>query len=291
MLDLLMRVGVVVFMLGSLGGVGLRVAARDAIAPLKHVRFLVVSLISSWVVCPLVAVAVLRLVPLEEPYAAGLVLLALAPCAPFAPAVVRIAKGDTSALAAFMVFSAITTVIFMPLGVSLLLHGVNISPWRIARPLLMFVLAPLAIGMAIRQVSSDVATRLRSSLEKVTAAAGLVLLLVVMLLYGRGIADAYGSHAVIAQVLFLLVVTTTTHVLGAALLSEQQTVVTLGIATRNLGAALAPIAAVAKDERGVVMIAIGGIATLLWSVAVARFIAPRQTAEPAGRALSGPPRA
>src|SRR3954467_5136911 len=176
MLELLMRLGVVLFMLGSLGAVGLRVTWREAMAALKQPRFLLVSLIASWFVCPVVAMIVLRVVPLAAPYAAGLLLLALAPCAPFAPAVVRIAKGDTSALAAFMVFSAVTTVVFMPVGLALLLEGVAVSPWRIARPLLLFVLTPLACGMAIRHTSTALAARLERVLEMVSATAGLVLL-------------------------------------------------------------------------------------------------------------------
>jgi BASS family bile acid:Na+ symporter len=272
MLDLLMRVGVVLFMLGSLGGAGLGVTIRDAIAPLRQPRFLLVSFVTSWVVCPLAALIVLRLVPLAEPYAAGLVLLALAPCAPFAPAMVKTAKGDASALAAFMVFSAVTTVMFMPIGISLMLGEVDISVWQIAQPLLLYVLAPLTIGMAVRYAIPAIAERLRTGLEVVTAGAGLLLLVVLGLLYGPGFVDALGTRAVIAQAIFLLVITTATYLIGALLHREQQTVVTLGIATRNVGAALAAIGAVA-DERGVVMIAIAGVTTILWSAAVARYLA------------------
>jgi len=276
MLDLLMRVGVVLFMLGSLGGAGLGVTIRDAIAPLRQPRFLLVSFVTSWVVCPLAALIVLRLVPLAEPYAAGLVLLALAPCAPFAPAMVKTAKGDASALAAFMVFSAVTTVMFMPIGISLMLGEVDISVWQIAQPLLLYVLAPLTIGMAVRYAIPAIAERLRRGLEVVTAGAGLLLLVVLGLLYGPGFVDALGSRAVIAQAIFLLVITTVTYLIGALLHREQQTVVTLGIATRNLGAALAAIGAVA-DERGVVMIAIAGVTTILWSAAVARYLARQRS--------------
>jgi bile acid:Na+ symporter, BASS family len=274
-LDLLMRVSVLLFMIGSLAGIGLRVSAGDALGPLSEWRFLAVSLVTSWLICPLVAVGVLHYVPLAPPYAAGLILLSLAPCAPFAPAVVRVGGGDPSALAAFMVFSAVTTVLFMPVGVSLLIEGAAISPWRIARPLLLFVLVPLACGMGIRYLRPSMAERLQRPLEMLTAAAGLLLLVIIVLRYGAGILDAYGSHAVLAQVVFLLIVTPVTHGLGRMLRPAQQTVVTLGIATRNLGAALAPISAVAADERGVVMIAIGGVATLLWSLFVARRLARR----------------
>ena len=279
MLDLIMKIGIMLFMVGSLGGVGLRVTPRDVLLPLKHTRFLVISFVTSWVVCPMVGVLVLRLVSLDQPYAAGLTLLSLAPCAPFAPAVVRIAKGDGSYLAAFMVLSAVTTVMFMPVGVPLLL-GVSVNPWNIARPLMIFVLLPLAIGMTVSARGPHVSAWIRPRLEKLTAAAALAMFVPIIQLFGPGIVDAIGSHAIAAQILYLVAITSVTHALGAALSPGQQTVVTLGIATRNLGAALAPISAVAKDQRGVVMIAIGAIATLLWSAVIARYLAGRVAPRP-----------
>lgn len=272
MLHALMQIGVLLFMIGSLAGVGLRVVPRDVIRPLQHGRFLAICLVTCWLVCPVVAMVTLWVVPLAQPYAAGLLLLSLAPCAPFAPAMVRTARGDTSYLAAFMVFSTVTTVIFMPVGVPLLL-GVSISPWRIARPLLSFVLVPLVIGMTVSELYPRAAAWLRPKVERVTAASALVMFVPIVVLYGRGVVSAVGERAILAQVMFLLAITIVTHVLGSPLRGDQRSVVTLGICTRNLGAALAPISAVAEDDRGVVMIAIGAIATLVWSAIVARRLA------------------
>lgn len=270
-----MQIGVLLFMIGSLAGVGLRVTPSEAFLPLKDVRFLLVSIVSSWVVCPLVAVLVLRILPIAQPYAAGLLLLSLAPCAPFAPAMVRIAKGDESYLAAFMVLSAVGTVVFMPIGVPLLL-GLQVSPWRIARPLLLFVLIPLLAGMAINTRDPRAAAWLRPKLEKLTAVASLAMFVPIVHLFGPGIIEAIGTRAIAAQVIFLFVVTGLTYLLGLSLRESQRSVVTLGIATRNLGAALAPIAAVAADERGVVMIAIGALTTLIWSAVLARRLGHQQ---------------
>lgn len=270
-----MRIGVLLFMIGSLAGVGLRVTPRAAFLPLKDVRFLLVSIVSSWVICPLVAMLVLQIVPIAQPYAAGLLLLSLAPCAPFAPAVVRIAKGDESYLPAFMVLTALATVVCMPAGVPLLL-GVSVSPWRIARPLLLFVLIPLLVGMAINTRRPGAAAWLRPKVEKVTAVAALAMFVPIVHLFGPGIIDAIGTRAIAAQLIFLFVITGLTHLLGLALQDRQRSVVTLGIATRNLGAALAPISAVADDERGVVMIAIGAVATLIWSAVLARWLGQRK---------------
>ena len=284
MLDLVMRFGILLFMVGSLGGVGLRVMPRDVLRPLKHTRFLVVSLVTCWILCPLVAVLILKVIPLAQPYAAGLLLLSLAPCAPFAPAMVRIARGDGSYLAAFMVLSAITTVILMPIGVPLLLDGVQVDPWRIARPLLMYVLIPLLVGLTISATRPRAAAWLRPKLEKVTAAAALAMFVPIVHLFGPGIIEAIGSHAIAAQAIYLIVTTGITHALGSALRDDQRSVLTLGICTRNLGAALAPISAVAADERGVVMIAIGAISTLFWSAIIARRLG-RVVAQPAAPGL------
>jgi len=270
MLDGVMRIGILLFMIGSLGGVGLRVIPRDLVRPLIHTRFLVVSLVTCWIFCPLVAVLILKFIPLARPYAAGLLLLSLAPCAPFAPAMVRIARGDGSYLAAFMVLSAVTTVICMPIGVPLLLGGVQVNPWNVARPLLLFVLVPLLVGLAVSALRPDAAAWLRPKLEKVTTTAALAVFVPIVHLFGPGIISAIGSRAIAAQVLYLLVTTGMTHALGAALPDHQRSVITLGICTRNLGAALAPISAVASDERGVVMIAIGALSTLFWSTIIAR---------------------
>jgi predicted Na+-dependent transporter len=69
-LDFALRCAVVVFMIGTLGGVGLGLAVRDVGAPLKQASFVALSLFLCWIVCPVIAVLLLRLVPLEPGYRA-----------------------------------------------------------------------------------------------------------------------------------------------------------------------------------------------------------------------------
>jgi BASS family bile acid:Na+ symporter len=275
MLQLLMRVSVLLFMIGSLGGTGLRVAPRQVVGPLTNLRFLAVSFVANWLVAPPLALLVLYLIPIDRPYATGLLLLALAPCAPFAPAVVKIARGETAYLATFMVaISAVATVVIMPIAAPPLI-GASVNAWAIARPLVFFVLVPLLLGMSIRHRYPDVADRVMPVIEKLTAAVGLVLLVLTLSLYGRGLLNAIGSHAIAAQLVFLLAITFVAHVLGARLPQSQRSVITLGTCTRNLGAALAPVSVVEPDPRGVVMIMIAGILTGVLSAMLAKRLAPR----------------
>jgi len=274
---LAMQISVVAFMIGSLGGVGLSVAPRDVLAPLTHGRFVLLTLAIGWLAGPACALLLLWAMPLDQPYATALLLLALAPCAPFAPPMMRTAGGDPAYVAAFMVLSAVVTVLVMPVGVPLLVPGATVSAWDLARPLLLFVLAPLLAGTAVRGLWPHAAERLEPAVAAVARVATLIMLVLVTIMYGRGVLDAVGSHAILAQVVFVAVVTVVAHLAGAALSAPQRVVVTVGMSTRNIGAALAPLAAIERDPRAIVMIAIAVPVTLVAAAVTARLLARRAT--------------
>jgi BASS family bile acid:Na+ symporter len=266
---------VVVFMVGSFAGMGLGLAPRDALVPLRHARFVALTLTVSWVVCPALAYLVLQVIPIERPYATGLLLLALAPCAPFAPKMVQTARGDPAYLAAFTVLSAIVTVVVMPVAVPILVPGLAADPLTIARPLILFVLVPLLVGTIVKGIYGRAAERLRSPVAVLTNVIGGVLMVAIAILFGRAVYDAIGSNAIVTQVVFLVAVALAAHVLGVGLSDEQRSVLTIGVCTRNLGAALAPLAAVDGDPRAIVMIAIGAPVTVAVSALVARWLGRR----------------
>jgi bile acid:Na+ symporter, BASS family len=227
---------------------------------------------------PAIAYLLLQLVPLDRPYANGLLLLALAPCAPFAPAMVRVARGDPAYMAAFMMLSAGATVVLMPVMVPLMIRGFAADPVAIARPLLLFVLLPLALGMTINAASERVAKRARGSVALITHVTGVLLLVVIAVIHGGGVIDAVGSFAIATQVVFIGAVSVTAHLFGTGLPPEQRSVLTLGVSSRNLGAALVPLATIDPDPRAVVMIAIAAPVTLVLSAVTARWLARRNRA-------------
>lgn len=271
---------VVLFTVSSLGGVGLGLSPREALVPLSDWRFVVMTLVVNWIVCPALALVVLSIVPIARPYATGLALLALAPCAPFAPQMVRRARGDPASMAAFTLLSAVGTAVVMPLVVPRIVPGMTADPWTIARPLLLFVLLPLLLGTMIRGAQAAMADRLTPLADAVTSLTGVVLLLLLIVLHGRGLWGAVGSFAIAAQVLFTTSVVAAAYALGVVLRDEQRSVLTIGASTRNLGAALAPIAALDVDPRAVVMIAIAAPVTLATAAVVARAWAGRLARPP-----------
>jgi BASS family bile acid:Na+ symporter len=200
-------------------------------------------------------------------------LLALAPCAPFAPAKVRSVRGDAAYMAAFIVLTAAGTCAAMPLAAPVILQGTTANPWAVARPLLLFVLLPLAAGSALRGLHPAAAERVRVTLAAVLRAATLGLLLLVVVVFGRGVLDAVGSGAIAVQVIFVAGLTLLVHQLGAVLPDAQRSVLTIGLSTRNLGAALAPLAAIEPDPRAIVMVAIAVPVTLAAAAVAVRVLA------------------
>jgi BASS family bile acid:Na+ symporter len=269
-------VGVPVFTAGSLLAVGLRATVREAVAPLADVRFVALTLAVGWVVCPGMAWILLTMVPIDRPYASGLLVLSLAPAAPFAPPLMQRARAGAGDVSAFMLLATVATVVILPLAAPLLVGGASAPPMVIARPLVLFVLLPLLIGVMARWKNAAAADRAVSPVTMITNAAGIVLLVAIVPLYGPAIISAVGSFAIATQILFVALVTVLAHLAGIGLTESAQTVLTLGMCSRNLGAALASLAEIEPDPRAMVMIAIAVPVTLACSIAAARWLAPRR---------------
>jgi BASS family bile acid:Na+ symporter len=281
-LAIALSVCVILFTAGSLLAVGLTVTPAGLAGPLRDRAFLLRTAVAGWILGPAIALVLVGLIPIDRPYAAALLLLSLAPGAPFAPAMMQRALADPAYIAAFMALTAVGTVVLMPLGVPLLIQGVSADPLALARPLVLLVLLPLVAGVMVRHFAPGRAHDLQQPIGIVTTVTGVALLLIVIVLYGRGVVDAVGSFAIATQIAFVMLVTLGAHAIGAGLVHEQRTALTVGMCSRNLGAALAPLAAVDADPRALVMVVIAAPVTVVLSHFVARWLAPPVPARHAG---------
>jgi bile acid:Na+ symporter, BASS family len=257
-LNTLLKISLVIFMAGNLLDMGLRLRLGTALVGLRNVRFVVLSLLWCFVLGPAIAWGLTRVIPLEPPYAMGLLLVGLAPCAPFLPPMVDRARGDMGYAASFMLLASVGMVATMPFAVPLLVEGLSVSAWMIAKPLLSVVLIPLVIGMVILRRAPAFADRAQPIVKKITGVATIIMLGLCLVIYGQAFIGSAGSYATLTQVLFYAAVTTGSYALAFGLPQAQKSVLSLGVCTRNLGAAFAPLFAVAGvDERAIVMVALG----------------------------------
>jgi bile acid:Na+ symporter, BASS family len=276
LLDLVLKVSLVIFMVGNLLDMGLRLKLREALGALRNVRFVVLSVLWGFVLCPALAYLLTKVIPLDQPYAIGMVLLGMTPCAPFLIVMVDRARGDLAYAAAFMLLASVVTVVYMPFAVPVMVEGLTASAWTIAKPLLFFLLVPLVIGLAIQRASAPVTARLEPIVKKATGIDTLLMLLLCIVVYGKDFISAMGSYAFGTQILFFAIATAASYGLSFGLPQTQKSVLALGMATRNLGAAFAPLFAIADvDQHAIVMVAIGVPMQTIASLVAARWFARR----------------
>ena len=193
---LLFKISLAIFMAGSLLEMGLKLSIPDAIQGLRNVRFVAHVFVWSFVICPALAYGITLVLPMQAPYALGLILLGMAPCAPFVPLLVEKGKGDLAYTAAFMLLAAAGTVICMPFTVPLLAQGLTASAWAIAKPLLLVVLLPMAVGVVIRRKADAFASKILPFVKKGSGIAGLLWCILCLIIYGKSLLSVAGSFAV-----------------------------------------------------------------------------------------------
>ena len=280
-LNALLKISLVIFMAGNLLDMGLRLKLGTALVGLRNMRFVSLSLLWCFVLGPAVAWGITQVIPLEPPYAMGLILIGLAPCAPFLPAMVDRARGDLGYTASFMLLASVGMVAYMPLAVPLLVQGLSVSAWVVAKPLLAVVLVPLVIGMVTLRRAPGFAARAQPVVKKITGLVTIIMLVLCLVVYGEAFIGSAGSYATLAQVIFYCAVTAGSYMLAFGLPQNRRSVLALGVCTRNLGAAFAPLFAVAGiDERAIVMVALGVPLQTIAAVVAARVFGSR--AEAAG---------
>ena len=270
---------VVVFTVTNLAAMGLELNVREAARSFWNTRFVVFTLLWGWVVGPALALFITRVIPLTEAHAAGLLLISLAPTAPFFPMMVRKAGGDMSFAAAFMLLTTIGTVILLPLMAPLLIKGLTVDTWPLAKPLLTMVLLPLLIGVALKVRMPTLADKLFPVVKNTGIVSLLILLAMTLVMYGPDMLGTVGSFAPGAQVLFFVVMTLLSYKVSFGLKQNQRSSIALGMCTRNIAAVFAAYSGITDPPPGMFVMVILVVPLAAIVAAVATRIFAKQAAE------------
>ncbi len=255
-LDIVFNIVIVVFTVSNLAAMGLETNLRDALRTLRSAHAVGLILLWGWVVGPALAWLIIRYIPLLEAHAAGLLLISLAPTAPFFPLVVRKAGGDMSFAGAFMLLTTLGTVLFLPLMAPRLIEGLSVDSWSLAKPLLLMVLMPMLIGGAIRVFAKNAAEKLLAVFKKIGAVFLVLTLVFTLVLYGRDMLGAVGSFAPGAQVLFLVAITVISYNIHFGLQQQQRSSMAIGMCTRNIAAVFAAYLGITNPPPGMFVMVI-----------------------------------
>lgn len=236
-------IAVVVFAVSSMLSVGLAYRVRAIFGPLREARAVFRAVVANFVLVPLLAVGIERIIPLEPPHALGLFLLAGAAGAPFLIKLTSAAQSDVALSAALLVLLIPVTVVFLPLYLPLAmahptLRGVSYTPsstLALGLPLLSTLFVPILVGLAVRAAAPRWAVRLVPIGGKL---ASIALVVVLVSTFGANFDDLLAllqTGAIPAAVLL----TVSAFVVGNLLSRrERSTVLGLGTAQRNVAGSM-----------------------------------------------------
>jgi BASS family bile acid:Na+ symporter len=250
------------FVVTSMLSMGLSLTVARIVQPLRSIRVVMLALLANFVLVPLLAYLILRLIPLEESLQVGLIVLATAAGAPFLPRLVQGAKGNVALSVGLMVLLMVTTVIYMPIVLPMLVDSVQVRPWDIAESLIVLILVPLAIGLLIRSLAPDAAPQWRPVLNSVAGLALLVLMVVGLGLNIPRILGIIGTGGILALLVFILGAFAIGFLLGGRDPRERR-VMALGTAQRNLAAAIVVTAQNFAGSDTLAFVLVGAILLLL----------------------------
>jgi len=275
------KIAGLLFVISSMLAMGLSLTMAQIIQPLKNVRLVILALLANFVLVPLLAYLILLVIPLEQSLRVGLIVLATAAGAPFLPKLVQGAKGNIAFGVGLMVLLMVVTIIYMPLVLPLLLQGVSVNPWDIAKSLIVLMLVPLAIGLLIKSHSPDTAAHWQPVMNKISSLTILILLVIGLGLNVSNIITLIGTGGILALLLFIVGSLLIGLLLGGRDPSVRS-VMGLGTAQRNVSAALVVTAQNFSGTNTLPYVLVGAILLLLILLPTAKRLGTRvQTEAPA----------
>ncbi|MGC4118880.1 MAG: bile acid:sodium symporter [Myxococcales bacterium] len=236
-------IAVVVFAVSSMMSVGLAYRVGQLVGPLREARAVFRALVANFVLVPLLAVVIERVIPMDPPVALGLFLLAGSAGAPFLIKLTSAARSDLALSAALLVLLVPVTVVFLPVYVPLAmahpsLRGLSYVPssnLALGLPLLSTLFLPILLGLAVRAVAPRLAARLVPVGGKVATVALVLVAVATFGANGPELIRILKNGAVVAGALLVV----GAFVLGFLLSRhERSAVLGLGTAQRNIAGAM-----------------------------------------------------
>jgi bile acid:Na+ symporter, BASS family len=277
LMDLLSKASTIAmlsFVVSSMFAMGTGLTVTQIIKPLGNARLLILALLANFILMPLGAFALAKVLWLDESFGIGLLLLGCAAGAPFLPKLAEVAKGDLAFAVGTMVLLMVVTVGYLPIVLPLLLAGVTVDPGKIARSLVLLMLLPLAAGLALKAYYGGMAMRVKPVLDWISNISLILLVLLITAANIDKVLDVFGTRGILAGLLFVALGFAIGWVLGGPG-DDTRRVLALGTAQRNIAAALVVGSQSFSDAKVVVMVIVVAIVGLIILLPLSRALANR----------------
>ena len=262
------------FVVSSMLAMGSGLTIRQIIELLRNPRLVLLAMLANFVLMPLGALAVAKALWLDDPFAVGLLVLGCAAGAPFLPKLAELAKGNIAFAVGAMVLLMVVTVVYLPVVMPLLLPGITVDPWNIARSLVLLMLLPLATGLALKARYEELASRVKPKLDWISNISLILLVLLITVANIDKVLQVFGTRGILAGLLYIALGFGIGWVLGGPG-TDTRRVMALGTSQRNIAAALVVASQSFSDPKVVVMVIVVAIVGLIILIPLARGLATR----------------
>ena len=260
------------FVVSSMLAMGAGLTISQIFEPLRNARLVVLALLANFVLMPLGALALAKVLWLEEPFGVGLLLLGCAAGAPFLPKLAELAKGNLAFAVGAMVLLMVVTVGYLPIVLPLMLPGVTVDPGKIARSLILLMLLPLATGLVLKARYEDLARRVKPALDWISNVSLILLVLLITAANIDKVLQVFGTRGILAGLLFIALGFGTGWLLGGPD-ADTRRVMALGTGQRNIAAALVVASQSFSDPKVIVMVIVVAIVGLIILMPLSRAFA------------------
>ncbi len=240
-LSMIVKLSALVFVVASMMAMGLSLTIPQIVKPLKNVKLLILALVANFILFPAVAYAIVQIMPgisgFSEDNGIAFIILASAAGAPFLPKLAQMAKGNIAYSVGLMTLLMVVSIFFLPIALPLLLPGVEVNPWDIAKGLIVTMLIPLGIGLFIKARYEDAAAHLQPIFGQASNTSLLLMMGVMFLMNIKTILGVIGTGVIIAGVVFYVLAVAIGYFMALGADKPSKSVMALGTGQRNLSAA------------------------------------------------------
>jgi bile acid:Na+ symporter, BASS family len=227
--------------------IGLETSRKDMVYLFRRPGQLLRSILSMNILMPVLAVAIVLTFDLRPPVKIALVALSISPVPPLLPK--RQAKaGATGAYAIGLLFAmALLSIAFIPIAIEVLgvysVHNLHMPFFAIAKLVFLTVLAPLSVGVFVRNLAPGFAGRIVKPVALVAAILLFGGLLPVLFKSMPAIISLLGNGTIAVFVIFVIVGLVVGHLLGGPAATDRPV---LALATASRHPAIAATIAIAN---------------------------------------------
>ncbi|WP_281193904.1 bile acid:sodium symporter family protein [Halorubrum sp. F4] len=236
--ETIVEIATTIFVLSTMFSIGMEMSPDRLLIALRKHRLMARSLLVNLVAVPVFAYLLVHLVPMETGYVAGVVLIAVAPGAPFGPKFAEISKSGIEFASGLMAVLGIISVVTIPVSLALFLPGdVTVDPFGIGWMIFGIQLLPLLAGIGLEYRYSSVANSLYPPVQRLSDLSFLLLIVLLVAVYSDEMITLVGTGTPFVSVVIVCVSLLLGYVLGGPDRNTREVLATT-TAARNAAIAL-----------------------------------------------------